>query len=146
MNRRRVAPLLGAALVAPAAARAAAGAEPLRYVLHVGGANPALMEVAIGNIRNILATGPAPIVLVANGLGYTMLRADTSPVRADVEAVLREHPAVVFAACQNSRAAVARREGKAPADIPEIAGVTDVPAGIVKLAELQAQGWAYIRV
>jgi intracellular sulfur oxidation DsrE/DsrF family protein len=31
-------------------------------------------------------------------------------------------------------------------DIPELPGVTDVPEGVVRLIELQEQGFAYIRV
>ena len=53
---------------------------------------------------------------------------------------------VVFSACQMSRKAIAKAEGKAVQDIPQVPEATDVPAGIVRLSELQEQGWSYIRV
>ena len=86
------------------------------------------------------------IELVANGPGYTMLRADTSPVKDRLAAVARKYPFVVFAACQHSRAGMAAAEHKSPQDIPELPEATDVAAGVVRLTELQEAHYAYIRV
>ena len=41
---------------------------------------------------------------------------------------------------------VAAAEGKAPQDIQELPEATDVPAGVVRLSELQEQRNSYIRV
>ncbi len=86
------------------------------------------------------------IELVTKGGGFAMLRADVSPVRAHLAEIRRRYPAVVFAACQNTRRSLAEAEHKAIQDIPEVPEATDVPAGIVRLTESQEQGWAYIRV
>jgi hypothetical protein len=142
-----------AGLVLAAAASTARGETPPthRMSFHVGSADPVMMNVALHNIIAAIEYYGAhketvAIELVANGPGYTMLRADTSPVKAFIAEVHAKYPFVVFSACQNSRAAVAKAEGKAPQDILEVPEATDVPAGVVRLSELQQQGWTYIRV
>ena len=40
---------------------------------------------------------------------------------------------------------MAQAEGRSAEQIPELPGVTDVPAGVVRLVTLQEQGWSYIR-
>jgi intracellular sulfur oxidation DsrE/DsrF family protein len=114
-------------------------------------ADPVLMAIALHNIDNAAshyaeAGQKIEIELVANGPGYTMIRADTSPVKALLAETQRKYPFIIFAACQRSRAGAAAAENKAVKDIPELPGVTDVPEGVVRLIELQEQGFAYIRV
>ena len=150
--RRR---LLGGGLLlagALAARQAKAADRPAhRIVLHFGSNDEAAMRVALNNIENAhtayAGLGQAvTIELVANGGGYTMLRADTSPVKARVAEIHALFPAVVFSACQMTRKTMATAEHKQPGDIPEVPEATDVPAGIVRVTELQEQGWTYIRV
>jgi intracellular sulfur oxidation DsrE/DsrF family protein len=122
-----------------------------RLSFHVGSADPVMMTVALHNIANAaefyaVQNEAVAIELVANGPGYTMLRADTSPVKPHLAEVHARFPFVVFSACQMSRKAAARAEGKAVQDVPQVPEATDVPAGIVRLNELQEQGWSYIRV
>ncbi|MGI4978525.1 MAG: DsrE family protein [Janthinobacterium lividum] len=154
MNRRlfaRTGASLLAASLALAARRArAAPARAHRVALQVSLADPALMNLALSNVANIAeayaARGEAvAIELVAYGPGYAMLRADTSPVAARVADIRARLPFVVFSACQNARRGMAHAEGKKPEQIPELPGVTDVPAGVVRLVTLQEQGWSYIR-
>lgn len=153
MRRRSIwSAISGAGLAVLGVARArAAENQGHRVVFHVGGPDPAMMRVALGNIVNVAKDFAArgqnvAIELVANGPGYAMLRADRSPVAAGVAAVQKQYPFVVFSACQNSRAGEAAAEAKSPLEIPELPGMVDVPAGVVRLMELQAQGWSYIRV
>jgi intracellular sulfur oxidation DsrE/DsrF family protein len=75
-----------------------------------------------------------------------MLRADISPVKAGVAATRQKYPFVVFSACQHSRAGMAAAEHKTVQEIPELPEASDVPAGVVRLAELQEQHFSYIRV
>jgi intracellular sulfur oxidation DsrE/DsrF family protein len=138
------------AVLGTSAARAQAPATH-KIVFHVGSGDPDTMREALHNIANAAAyyaerNEPVAIELVANGHGYTMLRADTSPVKQEVAETKQKYPFVVFSACQNSRAAMARAEHKSAADIPELPEATDVPAGVVRLAELQEQRYGYIRV
>jgi intracellular sulfur oxidation DsrE/DsrF family protein len=132
-------------------ARAADTTRAHRIALHVGSADPVLMNAALYNISaaaDLYAerNQTVAIELVANGPGYTMLRADKSPVIAHLSDVHARYPFVVFSACQNSRLAQAKAEGKQPQDIPQVPEATSVPAGIVRLTELQEAGWCYIRV
>lgn len=118
---------------------------------HVCSADALMMNVALHNIAAAAdyyaeKNETVAIELVANGPGYTMLRADTSPVKALVATTKKKYPFVIFSACQNSRKGMAAAEGKAPQDIPELPEATDVPAGVVRLNELQEQHYSYIRV
>ena len=102
---------------------------------HVGSADPAMMAVSLKNIAAAVEFykeqgQTVAIELVANGPGYTMLRDDTSPVKAAIAATKKAYPFVVFSACQNSRKGAALAEHKSPQDIPEVPEATDVPAGL----------------
>jgi intracellular sulfur oxidation DsrE/DsrF family protein len=153
MHRRSLwASASGAALAALGIGTARADQPPAhRIAFHVGSADPVMMGVALHNIAAAADAYAAQgqtvaIELVANGPGYTMLRADTSPVKAQVAATKAKYPFVVFSACQNTRRGIAAAEGKAPQDILELPETTDVPAGVVRLSELQEQHYSYIRV
>ena len=86
----------------------------------------------IGRMKNCIAYGP----------GLHMLRADTSPVAARVKSVKESIPDVTFTACGNTIENMERAEGRKIQILPQ-AGV--VQAGVARLAELQEQGWSYIR-
>lgn len=154
MKRRSLSLSAGGFILAAAGASAAASAEearPHKIAVHVGGGDPGLMATALHNIANAIDTYAARgekllIELVANGPGYTMLRADTSPVKELFAETRGKYPQAVFSACQISRKGAAAAEHKSIGDIPQLAGVTDVPAGIVRLNELQEDGYSYIRV
>ena len=75
-----------------------------------------------------------------------MLRDDISMVKGNVEQLKQElGAAITFSACQNTRAAIAASMGQKPEQVPQIKEATSTPSGIVRLTELQEQGWAYIR-
>ena len=153
MRRRFLRGSAGGLLLAAAGLLPAAADERRshRIVLHVGSNDPAAMRTALNNItaaqEAYAALGqPVSIELVANGGGYTMLRADVSPVRERLAEVHRLYPAVTFAACQNTRRGLAEAEHKTIAEITEVPEATEVPAGIVRITDLQEQGWTYLRV
>lgn len=153
MKRRLLNRSAGGLVLAASFGRASAAEAPRshRISFHVGSGDPVMMSVALHNVANAAEFYAArnetvAIELVVNGPGYMMLRADTSPVRAQIAEVHSRFPFVVFSACQMSRKGLAKAEGKAVQDIPQVPEATDVPAGIVRLSELQEQGWSYIRV
>ena len=75
-----------------------------------------------------------------------MFRSDISMVAGNIEELKKDlGNSITFAACQNTRAAIAASMGQKPEQVPQIKEATDTPSGIVRLAELQEQGWAYIR-
>ena len=82
------------------------------------------------------------VEIVAYGPGITMLREDKSPVKDRIEEAKKAIPGLVLSMCGNAKAAAERREGH---EVIPLAGVQVVPAGIVRVAELQEQGYAYAR-
>ncbi|WP_020175376.1 hypothetical protein [Methyloferula stellata] len=135
------------ALAGSARARAADDRRQHRIVVQVSVNDPALMNLALGNIENIArhyeSTGESVLIdLTAFGPGYVMMRADTSPVKSRIADISQRYSFVRFSACQNARRAMAAAEGK---EILQIAEATDVQAGVIHIAELQEQGWSYLR-
>jgi len=109
--------------------------------------DPAVMNLALNNVVNIAQDYSAKgeeveIEIVTYGPGLHMLRDDTSPVKARVKSIRESMPNVAFAACDNTRKAMQKAEGK---EIPLVSQAKVVPAGVVRLMELQEQGWSYIR-
>ena len=148
MNRRIL--LAASALVGSLAAlrsSEAAAPEGHRLALHVDRNDPAIMGMALGNAANAAAYfaergEKLSIELVAYGPGLHMLRADTSPVKERLAETHRKLPHMVFSACNNTLQGMQKAEGKAIALLP-LARV--VPAGIVRLVELQEQGYSYVK-
>jgi len=82
------------------------------------------------------------VELVAYGPGITMLRADNSPVKDRIEEAKKAVPNLVLSMCGNAKAGAEKREVH---EIFPLPGVGVVPAGVVRVMELQEQGWTYIR-
>jgi len=80
--------------------------------------------------------------LVAYGPGITMLRQDKSPVKERIEGARKAIPELVLSMCGNAKAAAEQNEGHPVSPLP---GVRVVPSGVVRVIELQEQGWTYIR-
>jgi hypothetical protein len=71
-----------------------------------------------------------------------MLRDDTSPVKERIKAIAEKMPAISFKACGNTRENMRKVEEK---EIPLIPQATLVKSGMVRIMELQEQGWSYVR-
>ena len=118
-----------------------------KVAIQVNQNDKAVMELALNNARNIIehykATGETVAVeIVTYGPGLHMLRNDTSPVKERIAVMSLESPNLTFAACGNTQANQSKAENKQVILIDE-AKVT--PSGVVRLMELQQQGYAYIR-
>ncbi|HXJ03122.1 MAG TPA: DsrE family protein [Micropepsaceae bacterium] len=105
------------------------------------------MNLALGNAVNAKKIYDQKgeqfqVEIVAYGPGITMFREDKSPVKDRLAEVKKEIPGIVYSMCGNAKAAAEKREGH---EVVPIAGVGVVPAGIVRVAELQEQGYVYIR-
>jgi intracellular sulfur oxidation DsrE/DsrF family protein len=151
MNRRNIFALFGAiAAAAPLGARKAAaeGEKKVhRLAIHVDQNEPGVMNLALGNAGNFYehynALGEEAVVeIVAYSQGLHMLRSDTSPVKDKITALRAKAAQTVFSACNNTMRGMEKAEGKRPPLIPE---ATIVPAGVVRLSELQEQGWSYVK-
>jgi uncharacterized protein len=151
MDRRSIFRAGVAALaVAPLFGRKAAAAtekKQHKLVVHVDQNDPAVMRLALGNSRNAYEIYQAmgedvAIEIVCYSQGLHMLRDDTSPVKDDIRATRAKVPQLAFGACNNTKRAMERAEGKT---IPIIQEAVVVPAGIVRLIELQEQGYQYAK-
>lgn len=152
MNRRETLCFFAAALaLAPLLATTARGAEPAakphRIAIQIDTGDAATMNLALNNAKNVVDYYTArkeevAIEIVTYGPGLNMLRADTSPVTARLQALAASLPQLKFSACDNTRRGMEKAEGK---EIPLLPEAVIVPAGVVRLMELEEQGWSYIR-
>ena len=126
---------------------AAPAGKPHRVGFHIDQNDPAVMNLLLGNFTNLMeyyagVGEPAQVEIVAYGPGLTMLRADTSPVKDRLTALKLRFPAVVYSACHNSMMGAEKAEGHPIEIVPE---ARVVPAGVVRLSELQELGYTYIK-
>lgn len=106
-----------------------------------------VMNLALNNARNVIKYYTAKgekvaIEIVAYGPGLNMYVASKSPVKDRIAAMSLESPEVTFAACENTHQGMIKKAGK---DVPLLDEATSVPSGVVRLMELQADGYAYVR-
>jgi intracellular sulfur oxidation DsrE/DsrF family protein len=118
-----------------------------RLVIQVDQNDKAVMDLALNNAQNVIdyykSRGEIVYMeIVAFGPGLHMLRSDTSPVRDRIGPMVLEHPNLTFIACGNTLANQIKAEGKR---IKLLSETKVVPSGVVRLMELQNQGYAYIR-
>ncbi len=148
---RKIVQLLAvaAAIVLAAPATAADNVKTHRIVFQVDQNDAAVMNLTLNNVSNILeyyhSKGEqAEVEVVAYGPGLNMLRDDKSPVKARLKSIQSgSFPSkVAFSACGNTMKNMEKAEGHAIPIVPEAKVVT---AGVVRVTELQEQGWAYIR-
>ena len=116
-------------------------------VLQVNTNEPAMMNLALNNATNVAQYykdlgEKVSIEVVTFGPGLHMLREDTSPVKARIEVLALSTPEISFKACGNTRENMRKAEGK---DIPIITQAQVVKSGVVRLMELQEQGWSYVK-
>ena len=71
-----------------------------------------------------------------------MLRDDTSPVKDRIKAISEKSSSISFMACGNTQENMGKIEDK---KIPLVAQATLVKSGVVRVMELQEQGWTYVR-
>ncbi len=146
---RMMAIALALALAGAGGAVAADASKPHRVAIQIDQNDPAVMNMVLNNAKNVLEYyrarhEDAEVEIVAYGPGLHMLRDDTSPVKDRIKQMAeKDFPAkIAFAACNNTKQGMEKREGHPITIIPQ---ATVVPAGVVRLMELQEQGWSYVR-
>ena len=131
------------------ASTAFAEGKPHRIAIQVDQNDPQVMNLALNNATNVIEYYRArnedvEIDIVTYGPGLHMLRADTSPVQDRIKRLKdMVFPGnIQFSACNNTKQGMEKTEGHAISIVPE---ATIVPSGVVRLMELQEQGWSYVR-
>ena len=116
-------------------------------VLQVNTNEPAMMNLALNNATNVAEYykglgEKVAIEVVTFGPGLHMLRDDTSPVKARIQAIAVSTPEISFKACGNTKENMSKAENKDIALIPE---ANLVKSGVVRVMELQERGCTYVR-
>ena len=132
-------------------AAGSANAEGAKHhiVMQVDQNDKAVMDLALNNARNVIEyyrdkNEDADVEIVAYGPGLHMLRDDTSPVKDRIKQLKEvSFPSnLTFSACNNTKQSMEKREGHPITIIPQ---AHLVPAGVVRIMELEEQGWSYVR-
>jgi hypothetical protein len=138
-----------AAVLVGTAAPSSAADKHHRVAIQVDQNDPDVMNLALNNAKNVLEhyrsiNEDVEVEIVAYGPGLHMLRADTSPVKDRIKQMseARSPSGIVFSACNNTKQGMEKREGHAVTIIPQ---ATIVPSGVVRIMQLQEQGWSYVR-
>lgn len=142
--------VIAALIGVSASALAVEKAKEHRIVVQVDQDDPAVMNLVLNNVQNMLeyynSKGEAAKVeVVAFGPGLTMLRDDKSPVKDRLMRLAKDgsFPAnLQFSACHNTMMGMEKREGH---PIPIVSPAKVVPSGVVRINELQEEGWTYLR-
>lgn len=118
-----------------------------RLILQVNTNDSAAMNLALNNATNVAQyykelNENVKIEVVTFGPGLHMLRNDTSPVKARIEEMALSMPEVSFKACGNTQEKMQKAENK---DIPILPQAQVVKSGVVRVMELQEQGWTYVK-
>ena|SRR6201996_5012606 len=145
---RRLATAVALSIALVSSALAADG-KTHRIAIQVDQNDPAVMNMVLNNATNVIEHyrgkgEDVDVEVVAYGPGLHMLRADTSPVQERIKHLkdLVFPGKIQFSACNNTKQGMEKTEGHA---IPIVAEATVVPSGVVRLMELQEQGWSYVR-
>jgi intracellular sulfur oxidation DsrE/DsrF family protein len=145
-RRLTVAALMSISLIS---AGIAADAKSHRVAIQVDQNDPQVMNLALNNATNVIEyyrgkNEDVEVDIVTYGPGLHMLRADTSPVQDRIKRLkdLAFPGKIQFSACNNTKQGMEKAEGHA---ISVLSDATIVPSGVVRLMELQEQGWSYVR-
>lgn len=120
-------------------------AGPMHKVaIQVSSGDPLTQKIALNNAVNLqqaLGMDNVEIEVVAYGPGLSILTANPKNEQADrVKSLAQQN--ITFSACANTMKGIEKKTGKKPVLVE---GVKVVPGGVVRLMELQEQGYSYIR-
>jgi intracellular sulfur oxidation DsrE/DsrF family protein len=131
----------------PARARSEPSSKAHRLILQVNTNDAAAMNLALNNATNVTQYykelgEKVKIEVITFGPGLHMLRDDTSPVKARLDELALSTPEISFKACGNTQEKMNKAENK---DIPIVPHAEIVKSGVVRVMELQEQGWSYVK-
>ena len=119
-----------------------AQAEKQKVVIQVSTDDARTQTIALNNAVNVqkaLGIDNVDVEIVAYGPGLGMLTKNSNNAQRVSSLAMQD---ITFSACGNTMAKIEKKTGKKP----ELAdGVGVVPAGVLRIMELQQQGYAYVR-
>jgi len=115
--------------------------------IHVDQNDPKVMNLALNNAVNVTKYyeskgDTVDVELVAYGPGLNMFVEGKSPVADRISVLSLQLENLSFSACGNTHRKMIEKTG---GDVPLMSEATVVPSGVVRLIELQEQGYAYVR-
>ena len=116
--------------------------KPHKLVIQVSSADPVVQRVALNNAVNVqkaLGHDNVEIEIVAYGPGLSMLTPKSEQSSRIPDLALSD---ITFSACGNTMDTIKKKSGNMPVLVE---GVTIVQAGVVRIMELQEQGYSYVR-
>lgn len=121
--------------------------EQTRVILHLATENSTKMKQALDKAEDMLASHASSgrnlqLELVVNGGGLNLLRADTSPERARIEALQKQYPNIAFLACRKTLEQLKLLRG---IDAPLLPHVVVVPSALDQIVERLQSGWTYVQ-
>ena len=124
-----------------------ADAKKHKIAFHVDESDPKVMNLALNNLQNVsnyyAGKGEKVIIeLVAYGPRMKMFVKGKSPVEDRISTMSMSIDGLKFSACGNTHHKMSEKAGR---DVALIDGVGMAPSGVVRLVELQEQGYAYVR-
>ena len=142
---KRISMMIGLLLVTTT--MAFADAKTHKIAFHVDESDPKVMKMALNNVQNVsnyyAGKGEKVIIeLVAYGPGMNMFVKGKSPVEDWISVMPMSIDHLKFSVCGNAHRKMSEKAGK---DVALIDGVGMAPSGVVRLVELQEQGYAYVR-
>jgi len=129
------------AFMLPAAAYADSDAEH-KLVIQVSSSDPLTQKIALNNAVNVqkaLGIDNVDVEIVAYGPGLGLLTKASSQKDRVASLAMQN---IKFSACGNTIKKVTKKKGKPPVLID---GVKVVSAGVLRIMELQEQGYSYLR-
>lgn len=139
---------IAAALVVATLPFAALAEGMTHYVaVHVDQDDARTMNIVLNNVQNMnqyyAENGDTAVFeVVAHGPGLKMFIPGESPVEQRVSVLALEMDNLSFSACGNTLKGMEKKAGH---KIELMSEAMVVPAGAVRLVELQEQGYAYLR-
>ena len=142
---KRISMMIGLLLLT--ATMAFADVKTHKTAFHVDESDPKVMNMTLNNGQNVsnyyAGKGEKVIIkLVAYGPGMNMFVKGKSPVEDRISVVPMSIDHLKFSVCGNAHCKMREKAGK---DVALIDGVGMAPSGLVRLVELQEQGYAYVR-
>ncbi len=126
----------------------AASAEKIHHIaFHVDQNDPKVMNMTLNNVQNVKkyydAKGEKVVIeVVAYGPGLVMFMEGKSPVKDRIAAMSLSDENLQFSACGNTHRKMSKKAGK---PVKLVSEAKMVPSGVVRLVELQEEGYAYVR-
>jgi len=113
-----------------------------KVVIQVSSASKKTQTIAMNNAVNLqkaLGMDNVKIEIVAYGPGLKMMTANSKDAKR-VSSLVQQ--GIRFSACHNTMLKIEKKTGH----LPKLAnGVKVVPGGVIRIMELQEQGYSYIR-